>query len=317
MNDKMKKILIGPVALLTLVLLAGGLAAGEKLEEKFARTESLSRDGKVSVTNVSGTIQVRTWDKAEVQIDAVKVSEASSSAKAKENADLVTIEVVKEGNAVRVETKYPERRNFRGNLNVHVNYVLSIPDKAALRVNNVSGNIDVQGIGGTLSIDEVSGTVKIVDAAGPVDCKTVSGGITLSGGNDEVILKAVSGRISAVGVKGSIDAETVSGSISLKDVRNARSVRAKTISGGIDCETDILPGGRYSFDALSGGITLMLPSSATFDLDAETFSGHIKTDFAVTVSGRVSPRELRGTVGSGGATLRIKSFSGTVEIKKK
>ncbi|MBN1940121.1 MAG: DUF4097 family beta strand repeat protein [Candidatus Aminicenantes bacterium] len=317
MNIQMKKILIVPVAFLVLALTAGTLAADERFEEKFARTESLARDGNVSVTNVSGTIRVRTWDKAEVQVDAVKISRASSSAKAKENADLVRIEVVKEGDMVRVETKYPDRKERRGNLNVSVNYVLSIPDRAALRVNNVSGNIDVENIGGPLSIDEVSGDVKIEGAAGTVDCKTVSGGVTLSGGTGDVNLKAVSGRIVASGVKGSIEAETVSGGIVLRDVRDARSVRAKTISGGIECETDIVSGGRYSFDALSGGVELVLPASASFNLEAETFNGTIKTDFAVTVSGRVSPRELRGVVGSGGAVLRVKSFSGTIEIRKK
>jgi DUF4097 and DUF4098 domain-containing protein YvlB len=132
-----------------------------------------------------------------------------------------------------------------------------------------------------------------------------------------VSLKAVSGRIIAEGIKGSIEAETVSGGIRLRDVREAKSIRAKTISGGIECETDIQPGGRYYFDVLSGGITLRLPASAAFEIEAETFSGSIQTDFAVTMSGRLSPKELRGTVGAGGAALRIKSFSGTVEIRKK
>jgi DUF4097 and DUF4098 domain-containing protein YvlB len=317
MNMKTAKKMALPALFLTLVFSVGALCADDKVEDKFTRTEPLDRAGKVSVLNVSGTIQVRTWDKAEVKIDAVKISEASTTEKAKENLGLVNIEVVKEGNALRVETKYPDGKIFRGRLNVHVNYVLSIPDRATLRVKNVSGDIDVAAIGGALDIDEVSGTVKITDAAGTVEAKTVSGGITLSGGNGEVGLKAVSGRIQASGVKGSIDAETVSGSIFLKDVKGARSVRAKTVSGGIDCETDILPGGRYSFDALSGGINLTLPSSAAFDLEAESFSGSIKTDFAVTVSGRVSPKELRGTVGAGGAVLRVKTFSGTVDIKKK
>lgn len=317
MNAKMKLRLVGPAVLLGLAMMGGVLSAGEKLEEKFARTEALARDGKVSVANISGTIKVRTWDKAQVQIDAVKITEASSAAKAKENSDLVKIEVVNEGNAVRVETKYPERRDRRTNLNVHVNYVLSIPDRAALRINNVSGHIDVQGVGGALNIDEVSGTVTIDGASGQVDCQTVSGGISLSGGSGGVNLKAISGRIEAEGIQGSVEAETVSGHVSLRDVREAKSIRAKTISGNIACETGVLPGGRYSFDTLSGGITLTLPSSSVFELDAETFSGRIKTDFAVTMSGRVSPRELRGVVGSGGAVLRVKSFSGTVDIRKK
>src|SRR4030042_164291 len=95
MNEiRMKKTAVGAV-LLGFVLLAGTLAARDRVEEKFARTEALDRNGKVSVENISGTIQVRIWDKAEVQIDAVKVSESSSEERAKENADKVRIEVVK------------------------------------------------------------------------------------------------------------------------------------------------------------------------------------------------------------------------------
>jgi len=249
------------IAVFGVFLLAGSLAARDTYEEKFDRTEALDRNGRVSLENISGTIEVRSWDKAEVRIDALKVSKASSRDQAKENAGLVRIEVVKEGGVLRIETKYPERR-FRGNnLSVSVNYVLTIPDQASLRVKNVSGDIDVQKIGGDLDIDEVSGGVRIAGAAKTVDCKTVS--------------------------------------------------------GGIDCETEILPSGRYSFDALSGGITLLLPASAAFEVEAETFSGHIATDFPVVVSGKISPKELRGTVGTGGATVRIKSFSGRVEIRKK
>ncbi len=303
---------------LVLVVSVGAMAAKDRFEEKFARTESLDRNGKVSLINVSGTIQVRSWDKAQVQIDAVKISEASSMDKAKENIAKVTIEVVKEGGTLRIQTKYPENRLTRNNnLNVHVNYVVTIPDQAALRVKNVSGDIDVQAIGGALDVDEVSGDVKIVDAPQSVDCQTVSGTIEIRQAGGDVNLKAVSGRIIAEGIKGSIEAETVSGTIRLRDVREAKSVRAKTISGGIECETDILPGGRYYFDVLSGGITLTLPAAATFELDAETFSGSIRTDFPITMTGRISPKELRGTVGAGGATLRVKSFSGTVEIRKK
>jgi len=318
MNMKIMKKTVILTGILTLVVFSGAFAAKERFEDKFAKTESLDRDGKVSIINISGTIQVRSWDKNQVQIDAVKVSEASSLDKAKENAGKVTIEVVKQGNTLRIETKYPEGRLSRGNnLNVRVDYVVIIPDKAALRVKNVSGDIDLQAIGGALDIDEVSGDVKIIQALQSVDCRTVSGSIEVREAVGEVNIKAVSGRITAEAIKGSIEAETVSGSIRLRDIREAKSIRAKTISGGIECESDISPGGRYSFDALSGGITITLPAAAAFDLDAETFSGSIQTDFPVTMSGRFSPKELRGTVGAGGATLRIKCFSGTVRLRKK
>jgi hypothetical protein len=316
MNTLKKTAVLTTVFLL--VVSVGALAAKERYEEKFARTESLDRNGKVSLINVSGTIQVRSWDKAQVQIDAVKISEASSMDKARENAGKVVIEVVREGGILRIQTKYPEGRQPRNNgLSVHVNYVVTVPDQAALRVKNVSGDIDLASIGGVIDVEEVSGDVTIVNASQSVDCRSVSGTIDIRQAGGDVDLRTVSGDIRAEGIKGSIEAENVSGDIRLRDVRDAKSIRGKTISGGIECETDIQPGGRYYFDALSGGIILRLPASAGFEIEAETFSGSIRTDFPITMSGRISPKALHGTVGAGGATLRVKSFSGTVDIRKK
>ena len=297
--------------------LTGARAANDRAEDKLSRIEALARDGRVSIQNVSGRIEVRSWDKAQVRIEAVKVSESSSGERAKENLDLVTIEIANEGGFLRIETKYPESRPFGRNVRVHVNYVLTIPDQASLRVKNVSGDIDVRNIGGDLDFDEVSGDVLIEGAGRSIDGKTVSGDIHLTGANGGVNVKAVSGGITVSAVKGSVEAESVSGDIDLREIRGAASVRAKTISGGIACDTDILPSGRYDFEALSGGIRLVLPAAAAFEIDAETFSGHIDTDFPVTVLGKISPKALHGMVGSGGAALRVKSFSGTVEIRKK
>ncbi|MHB8054485.1 MAG: DUF4097 family beta strand repeat-containing protein [Candidatus Aminicenantales bacterium] len=317
MNVKTMKNAAAFGVLMSFAVLTWAVAAGDKIEEKFSRTENLDRNGRVSIENISGTIEVRSWEKAQVQIDAVKVSDSSSEERAKENLDLVKIEIVNEGGTLRIETKYPESRHIGRSLNVQVNYIVAIPDKASLRVKNVSGDIEILNVGGDLDVDEVSGGVKITGAGRSVECKTVSGGIVLNGATGEVNLRAVSGGITAGDVKGSIEAETVSGSVKLRNVREAASVRAKTISGGIECETEILPSGRYNFDALSGGIRLTLPASATFEIDAETFSGHIETDFPVTLLGKISPKQLHGTVGTGGATLRVKSFSGTITITKK
>lgn len=303
--------------LLSLAVWTGALAAGDTIEEKLNRTEALARNGRVSIQNVSGTIEVRSWDKAQVQIDAVKVAESSSESRARESLDLVKIQISNEGGLVRIETKYPEGRGFGRNIRVRVNYVLRIPDQASLRVKNVSGDIEAHNIGGDLDIDEVSGDVTIKDAGRSVDGKTVSGDIHLAGAAGEVNLRAVSGSITASAITGSVEAESVSGDIDLRDIREASSVRAKTISGEIECETDILPSGRYSFDALSGGIRLVFPASASFEIDAETFSGRIHTDFPVTMTGKISPKSLHGTVGGGGATLKVKSFSGTVQIRKR
>ena len=108
------------------VFLSTEALARDKHEEKFEKTEALAKDGKVYLNNISGDIEIRTWDRDEVKIDALKVSEASSLSQAKENCGLVTIEVTKEAGLLRIETKYPHKKTFWGgdSVNVSVNYKL-------------------------------------------------------------------------------------------------------------------------------------------------------------------------------------------------
>jgi len=313
-----RKIAKAAVVLTALVFVCGfcvGAAlAGEKFEEKFNKTEALARDGKVIINNVSGSIVVKSWDKAEVQIEARKVADVGSLEKAKENWAKVTIEVTKSGNIVQIDTKVPERSR---NLHVSVHYELTIPDKAALKLKNISGSVDATGIGGTFEGNITSGSVTLAKIGGSVDCRTVSGRIDVQDGMGEIDLKTVSGNISAVRIKGSVGAETTSGRIELSDISEAKNVRVKVLSGGISYDGQLAAGGRFSFETLSGSIRVTLPANAGFELDAETFSGHVDSAFPITMQGTISPKELRGVVNNGGATLRLKTFSGSIDIRKK
>jgi len=318
-NNRIAKAAVVLTALFLVFALCGGVAwAKERHEEKFEKTESLAKDGKVIITNLSGKMQVLSWGEAQVKIEAVKISEASTLEKAKENASKVTIEVSKTGNIVQIETKYPDRSFLRGtSLNVSVNYVLWIPDKASIKVKSTSGSVDATGIGGTFEGNITSGNATLLKIAGGVDCKTVSGQIRVEDVPADIDVKTVSGNIEATRIKGSVDAETTSGRITLKDIAEAKSVRAHVLSGRIAYDGQIGAGSKFSLETLSGGIEVMLPANAAFELDAEAFSGHVNSDFPITMQGTISPKELRGVVNNGGASLRLKTFSGTIVIKKK
>ena len=302
------------LAALALAVLAAGIWAAEKYEEKFAKTEALARDGRVTLINVSGSVEVKVGAVAEVKIEADKIASASSMEKAKANAALVTIEVTRDGNGLKIETKYPS--NTR-NVNVGVNYRVWVPDKAAVKVRNTSGSVNLEGLGAALEVDVTSGNLTIAKAAGPVDARTVSGRIQVEDVGNDADLKTISGNITASRIKGSVDAETTSGRIELRDISGAKTVRAKVLSGNITYDGDLAPGARITLEALSGSLNLTLPASAAFELNAETFSGSVNSEFAITMSGKISPKELRGTVGAGGASLRLKSFSGGIRIRKK
>jgi DUF4097 and DUF4098 domain-containing protein YvlB len=312
-----------PVALVAVAFAVAFVAApalaAQKFEEKFEKTVPLSKTGTLYLTNLSGQIEVLTWKDAQVKIEALKTSKADTVDKAKENAAKVTIEVTNEADRVSVETKYPKRMGgFWGGdqISVSVDYKVWIPEQASVEVKSTSGDVKVAPIGGKAKIDSVSGDVGLSGAAG-AEVELVSGDLRMENVAGDAFIKAVSGNIEASGVKGSIEVEAVSGDIKLLDISGAQTVGAKSVSGNITYTGALKEGGRYEFNTFSGDVRMTIPAGSGFDLEANTFSGDIDSDFAITVSGKMSPREVRGTVGKGGTTLVLKSFSGNVDLKKK
>jgi len=303
---------------ISLLLLFSLAAAKEKVEEKFEKTVALAKDGKVDISNISGDITVMTWAQDQVKIEALKISEASSLEKAKENAAKVTIEVVPEGNLLRIETKYPKSGKFWGgeSVNVSVDYKLWIPEKAALKASNISGDVTAEAIGGAAALKAVSGDVQLTKAAAGADCNSVSGNVTVADVTGSAFLKSVSGDVKASVVKGSIEAESVSGDIELTDVSEAPTARVKALSGEVLFRGRLSKEGNYSLKSHSGNVELYLPADSAFDFEAETFSGGIESDFEIKVMGKVSPKEMSGSVNGGGAVLKVSSFSGDIKLKK-
>jgi len=316
LNSKWTAALLGAAFILAFV--AAPALAEEKFQEKFEKTEALAKNGKLYLNNISGQIEIATWKEAQVKIEAIKTSKAATLAKAKENAALVTIEVTKDADLVRIETKYPKRSGgFWGgdSISVSVDYKLWVPDTAAVELKSVSGDVRVAAIGGHVRVSCVSGNVDLLGAVG-ADVDLVSGNLTLENIAGDAYLKAVSGNIKATGVKGSIEAEAVSGDIDLRDVSEAQTVNARNVSGNIAYVGKIKAGGRYELKTHSGDVRMTIPADSAFDFEANTFSGDIDSDFEIQVVGKISPREIHGTVGKGGAMVVLKSFSGSVELKK-
>lgn len=300
---------------LVLVFYTPELTAKERYEEKFEKSVTLAKDGEITLSNVSGEIEVKSWNKAEVKIDALKVSRALSLSQAKEKAQEVEIEVKKEGNTLRINTKFP-KRIFKS-VKVSVHYSLMIPPKASIKVKSVSGSITLEEIGGTVKVNAVSGNIEVMDAKEGVDCQTVSGHLMIQDVKGDAELKTVSGKITLERIQGSIEAETVSGGIELREVSKAKVVKVKVLSGRIIYEGEISPDGEYRLKSFSGRVEIIIPSDSAFDLEADTFSGKINSDFEIKILGTISKRKIQGEVNGGGAELSLSTFSGNIYLRKR
>jgi DUF4097 and DUF4098 domain-containing protein YvlB len=78
----------------------------------------------------------------------------------------------------------------------------------------------------------------------------------------------------------------------------------------------------------SGAIRLTLSNPAGFYLNANSFSGSIRTDLPITIGGDtnrgdssrrrgINQHEIRGVYGDGSATLTLRTFSGSIVIEKR
>jgi len=293
--------------------------AKEKYEEKFEKTVSLAKDGKVTLQNITGSIDVKSWNKGEVKIDATKISRASTLDKAKENAGLVKIEVEKDGNTLRIKTEYPDEGKImrRRSLNVSVKYSLVIPAKASVKIDSVTGDVDLEKIGGAVKVSIVTGGIVVKKADKGVDCETVTGKINLQNITGDAFMETVTGRITASHIKGSIKANVVTGRIELRDVSEASVVDGNTVTGTVIYDGKINRDGRYTLNTHTGRIEMTLPADSGFDLEANTFSGRIESDFDIKISGKISKKRISGVVNKGGPLVKLSTFSGNVYLKKK
>ena len=93
----------------------------------------------------------------------------------------------------------------------------------------------------------------------------------------------------------------------------------ETGDGSVTVRVD--EGGRMTDDWTvrtgDGSVVLYLPSGFDADLDAHTSDGRVTSDLDVTttVSGRIDKKTLKGRLGEGGQTLRIRTGDGSIRLR--
>ena len=194
---------------------------GEEFKEEFHQTYPLSATGRVSIENLNGEVQVKVWDRAAVQLDAVK------RAYRKERLAEAKIEVNSSEENIRIKTEYPDwdqtfRSDEKRNDNpAIVDYVLTVPRKATLEsVELVNGALDIEGVEGSVKASSINGRVNARGLVGEAKLSTINGQ-----------LQATFTRLEE---SKSIYLQSVNGSVTLVIPSDSNaSVRASTVHGGI------------------------------------------------------------------------------------
>lgn len=306
-----------------------GRNRGPEQTERFSRKVRIGRDGRVSIANVAGDITVTAGSGDEVSIEAVKRTRGDRS-------ELANVQITVEERAGRVDIRTEGEQNrvdrlWRNN-HVSVDYTVAVPASASFEAHSVSGTVKVTGVHGSVRAETISGNVTTSDTPRLEMAKSVSGNVSLTGAAADTDLTAasVSGNLTARGVKAhGLDLGSVSGDIVITDVTCDR-LTIKSVSGNVEYSGAIARAGRYEINSHSGTVRLVLANPAGFELNANSFSGSIRSELPLTIGGDSSRRgrdtgrrgdsinnhNMRATYGDGSATLMVRTFSGDIVIAK-
>ena len=284
-------------ALVAAALLGSGCSIDLSAEHyigKEEKTFAVTGKPELSLKTFDGSIEVTTWDKSVVGVTIER--RAGSQA----DAEALKVTTSQDGNRIIVEAVQPERTVQVGiHVGRSVRFVVSVPKNTDLVARTGDGSIAVTGVHGKLEL------------------RTGDGSVTGTGLDGEVVANTGDGLIALDGVKGKVDVNTGDGSVRIAGAPTA--LKAHTGDGlvALNLEPGTSIKENWEITTGDGGVSVELPGAINAELDASTGDGTIHAgDFGLQADND-SKHELRGRLGSGGSTLKVRTGDGGITIAKK
>ena len=193
-----------------------------------------------------------------------------------------------------INTSGDHDRNSR---NMRAEFTIRVPKGVKIQIVTGNGEIETVGTGAGVVARSGNGAVR-VEAHGD--------GVTASSGNGDVEVLGAGAPVNAHSGNGQIEVETTLG-----------PVQATSGNGSIDVVIRSLKTQEnMTFRSGNGRITVTLPPDYNGELESSTGNGHLVSDFALSVEGRLDRQRVRATIGKGGPRLRMSSGNGNIVLRK-
>lgn len=272
-------------------------------------THDAAPDVHINVSNVKGAVTITAWDRNQVQVGG----------RLGDGARPLTIDGSNSNMTIKVQSQ-GKSGWFNWNSDTSMGGTtldIRVPKGASLDVDVVSAPLSIDGIdGGKISVNTVSGKARVNARTPLADVDSVSGTIELAGSAGKVSLQTVSGDILAPNVGDEAELQTVSGRIRVGG-GPWRKLNLSTVSGDVQLNGGLAPGGTFDVDSMSGDVQVQIPSSTSATIHANTFSGDLRSDFGTVKKVEHGPgSELQATVGGGNGKISVETFSGDLRIRQ-
>jgi hypothetical protein len=294
----MKLAFITALAVVTALACPGTVDAQEPRRgtPQTDRTVEVVKGTRLVLESLSGSVNVRAWDKDTVRVQARHATAANVSIRTVKSTLSIHSDSNR-GSAGRVEYDISVPRWMPVSIEVNYDDVSIEGTDADIAAETVRGNIAIKGGGGSIKAESVQGKVVVEGAKGRVEASSV---------NDLVRVDAAVGEIAA---------ETTNGGITLSRIQSSM-VEASSVNGSITYEGSIADDGHYSLSTHNGDIIVAIPDRSSLTFDVRTYNGSFSSE--LPVKGNAPQR--RGahalyTLGSGSARMELESFGGSIKVR--
>ena len=277
------------------------LSAGQtpaRDDASFIWSKALPAGSSIVIRNYNGSIDVRESPNDRVEVRATKIATNRRA-----SANDVSFNVREAGTETTICAVYDgvnicdERRRSIRNIEVRANFTVLIPRTMRLRLATGNGAISIDQAGADVTATTGNGRVSIGETTGRVDANTGNGDVQIESARGRVDVSTGNGRVFVATSTGPVNVTTGNGDITVR-MRSLQAEAAMSMTSG------------------SGSIRVTLPADYNGQLDASTGNGSLRSEFDISIVGRIDPRRVRGTIGRGGPVLRLHTGNGSVELRK-
>ena len=258
--------------------------------DRWERSYAIADRAALHVLTDDGDVRVRSWDRR-----AIAVRVTTTGWRIGERG--VRIEQRQDGDRVELEVRTPHWEFHFGIVVRALRIEVWVPEESDLTLETGDGDVAVPAVRGRLVV------------------RTGDGAISVDGARGDLRLRSGDGRIVGTRLDGALDAHTSDGGLRIDGRFDALALSSG--DGSITAEAS--PGSRmgapWTVSTGDGRVTLRVPADLRADIDAHTGDGAIDIDLPLTISGRVSRRDVRGTLNGGGPPLRLRSGDGSIRVE--
>lgn len=245
----------------------------------------------VSVSNDLGPVTVHAGSSNLVLVSATLRS------------DQVELDPTQSGSRIDLHTRYLKQQ-LSGDA-ARVDYDITVPSDCTVIVHASTGPIVINRLRGDITAEGDAANIDVKDAAnGHVHLRTVKGTVSLSNVSN-----------------GHVEISSLSGPVTLTNVSGQR-VEINTTTGKVTYRGDFANNGDYEITTHSGDIEIFMPANASTDISLRSVTGKVENDFPfqpklqTSFAGTKAGSSFAGTSNKGGSSVVLRSFSGTIRVKK-